>query len=248
MELLDGHCFPSLLLLLLCLLAAGLGAPLADAHSLCYVITVNPKARPGQQRCDVQGHVDDRRILHCDCSFTQISFFDPLGREVDAIDNWAEQTEMLRDVVDALNQQVAEMKHSTSKDPLSLQGRMCCQRGASGGTHGSWQFSFGGQIGLLFDPDTRKWTAVHPGASWLKTTWENDRQLTEFLRKVSVGDCTRWLGNFLLPREEMLESTARPPTTSGPVPFKATATMPMPWTILLLLTSSVLLVMQGEPF
>nr|XP_051692753.1 UL16-binding protein 2-like isoform X2 [Oryctolagus cuniculus] len=248
MELLDGHCFPSLLLLLLCLLAAGLGAPLADSHSLCYVITVNPKAGPRQQRCDVQGHVDDRRILHYDCSFTKISFFDPLGREVDAIDNWAEQTDMLRDVVDALNQQVAEMKHSTSKDPLSLQGRMCCWRGASGGTHGSWQFSFGGQIGLLFDPDARMWTEVHPGASWLKTTWENDRQLTEFLRKVSVGDCTRWLGNFLLPREEMLESTARPPTTSGPVPSKATATMPMPLAFLLLLTSSVLLVMQGEPF
>nr|XP_051710211.1 UL16-binding protein 1 [Oryctolagus cuniculus] len=87
----------------------------SDSHSLCYNITVNPKARPRQQRCDVQGHVDDRRILHCDCSFTKISFFDPLGREVDAIDNWAEQTEMLRDVVDALNQQVAEMKHSTSK-------------------------------------------------------------------------------------------------------------------------------------
>nr|XP_051692759.1 uncharacterized protein LOC108176303 isoform X8 [Oryctolagus cuniculus]XP_051692760.1 uncharacterized protein LOC108176303 isoform X8 [Oryctolagus cuniculus] len=99
--------------------------------------------------------------------------------------------------------------------PLSLQGRMCCWHGASGGRHGSWQFSFDGQIGLLFDPDARMWTEVHPGASWMKTTWENDRQLTEFLRKVSMGDCTRWLGNFLLPREEMLESTAQPPTTSG---------------------------------
>ncbi|XP_069930596.1 UL16-binding protein 2-like [Oryctolagus cuniculus] len=224
--------------------AAGrhLAARAADSHSLCYNITVNPKARHGQQRCDVQGHVDDRRILHCDCSFTKISFFDPLGREVDAIDNWAEQTEMLRDVVDALNQQVAEMKHSTSKDPWSLQGRMCCQCGASGGRHGSWQFSFDGQIGLLFDPDARMWAQVHPGASWMKTTWENDRQLTEFLRKVSVGDCTRWLGNFLLPREEMLESTAQPPTTSGAVPSKVMATMPMSWTFLLLLTGSVLLV------
>uniref|UniRef100_A0A5F9CAD9 MHC class I-like antigen recognition-like domain-containing protein n=1 Tax=Oryctolagus cuniculus TaxID=9986 RepID=A0A5F9CAD9_RABIT len=97
-------------------------------------------------------------------------------------------------------------------DARSLQGRMCCWRGDSGGRHGSWQFSFDGKIGLLFDPDARKWTEVHPGASWLKTTWENDRQLTEFLRKVSVGDCTRWLGNFLLPREEMLESTGLFPT------------------------------------
>ncbi|XP_069929414.1 UL16-binding protein 1-like [Oryctolagus cuniculus] len=248
MELLAGHRFSSLLLLLLRLRAAGLGALLADGHSLCYNITVNPKAGPGQQRCDVQGHVDDRRILHCDCSFTQISFFDPLGRDVDAIENWAEQTEVLRDVVDALNQQVAEMQHSTSKDPPSLQGRMCCRRGASGGTHGSWQFNFDGQIGLLFAPDTRKWTEVHPGASWMKTTWENDRQLTEFLRRVSMGDCTRWLGDFSLSWEEMPEATAWPPTTSGAVPSKATATMPLPWTFLLLLTGSVLLVVQGEPF
>lgn len=68
---------------------------------------------------------------------------------------------------------------------------------------------FDGQIGLLFDPDTRMWTEVHPGASWMKTTWENDRQLTEFLRMVSMGDCPRWLGNFSLPWEEMLESTGR---------------------------------------
>nr|XP_051692762.1 UL16-binding protein 1 isoform X1 [Oryctolagus cuniculus] len=248
MELLPGHGFSSLLLLLLPLLAAGLWAPPADAHSLCYNITVNPKARPRQQRCDVQGHVDDRMILHCDCSFTQISFFDPLGRKVDAIDNWAEQTEMLRDVVDTLNQQVAEMKHSTSKDPPSLQGRMCCWHGASGGRHGSWQFSFGGQIGLLFDPNTRKWTEVHPGASWNKTTWENDRQLTDKLSRVSIGDCPRWLGKFLLPWKVMLETTARPPTTLGVVASKATATMPMPWAFFLLLTSSVLLVVQGEPF
>uniref|UniRef100_G1SI00 MHC class I-like antigen recognition-like domain-containing protein n=1 Tax=Oryctolagus cuniculus TaxID=9986 RepID=G1SI00_RABIT len=170
-----------------------------NAHSLCYNITVNPKARPRQQRCDVQGHVDDRMILHCDCSFTQISFFDPLGRKVDAIDNWAEQTEMLRDVVDTLNQLISDNVFPMGADPPSLQGRMCCWHGASGGRHGSWQFSFGGQIGLLFDPNTRKWTEVHPGASWNKTTWENDRQLTEFLRKVSIGDCPRWLGKFLLP-------------------------------------------------
>uniref|UniRef100_G1U0K1 MHC class I-like antigen recognition-like domain-containing protein n=1 Tax=Oryctolagus cuniculus TaxID=9986 RepID=G1U0K1_RABIT len=133
-------------------------------------------------------------------------------------------------------------------DPPSLQGRMCCWHGASGGRHGSWQFSFGGQIGLLFDPNTRKWTEVHPGASWNKTTWENDRQLTDKLSRVSIGDCTRWLGKFLLPWKVMLETTARPPTTLGVVASKATATMPMPWAFLLLLTSSVLLVVQGEPF
>nr|XP_051711680.1 UL-16 binding protein 5-like [Oryctolagus cuniculus] len=199
MELLSGHRFPSLLLLLLPLLAAGLRAP-ADAHSLCYNITVNPKARPRQQRCDVQVHVDDRRILHCDCSFTQISFLTPLGGK------WMPLT------TGQSRQKCCETwwTPSTSKwipDPPSLQGRMCCWHGASGGRHGSWQFSFGGQIGLLFDPNARKWTEVHPGASWNKTTWENDRQLTDKLSRVSIGDCPRWLGKFLLPWKVMSETT-----------------------------------------
>ncbi|KAK2114512.1 hypothetical protein P7K49_008778 [Saguinus oedipus] len=89
--------------------------------------------------------------------------------------------------------------------PVMLQARMSCECEADGHIHGSWQFGFHGQKFLLFDSNSRNWAVVHAGARQMKEKWEEDRELTVFFWKVSVGDCRRWLWDFLMHREKRLE-------------------------------------------
>ncbi|XP_058429597.1 UL16-binding protein 1 [Marmota monax] len=67
---------------------------------------------------------------------------------------------------------------------------------SSGCTSGSWQFGFNGRMWLCFDSDNKRWTVVHPGSNWMKEKWENDREMTKFLHKTSMGDCRTWLQNL----------------------------------------------------
>ncbi|XP_062954441.1 UL16-binding protein 1-like [Cynocephalus volans] len=211
----------------------------ADAHSLCYDFTVNLKSTPGQLRCEVQGQVDEKTFLYYDCG-NEVKLLGPLWEKKNITEFCEEQRETLRDVADTLKQQLAgiQLENYTTGDPLSLQVRMSCQREASGRTSGSWQFSFNGQTFLLFDPGSREWTEVHPGA---RSTWENDRDVTEFLVKISVGDCKRWLETFLEHWEKMLEPIASPTTAPVIAHSNAMAIMPSHWTLLVIPTCFILL-------
>ncbi|XP_008561670.1 PREDICTED: retinoic acid early transcript 1L protein-like, partial [Galeopterus variegatus] len=186
------------------------------AHSLCYDFTVNLKPTPGQPWCEVQGQVDEKTFLYYGCG-NNVKPLGPLGEKVTITESWEEQPGTLRDVADTLKQQLAGIQlenHTTGgAGPLSLQVRMSCQREASGRTSGSWQFSFDGQTFLLFDPGNREWTEVHPGA---RSTWENDRDVTDFLVRISMGDCKRWLETFLEHWEKMLEPIASEWVTLSP--------------------------------
>ena len=93
-------------------------------------------------------------------------------------------------------------------DPLTLQAWVSCEQKAEGHSSGSWQFGFDGQIFLLFDSENRMWTTVHPGARKMKEKWENDKDVTMSFRYISMGDCTRWLGDFLMGMDSTLEPSA----------------------------------------
>ncbi|XP_008590763.1 PREDICTED: NKG2D ligand 1-like [Galeopterus variegatus] len=209
-----------------------------DAHSLCYDFPVNLKPTPGQPWCEVQGQVDEKTFLYYDCG-NKVKLLGPLGEE-NITEFWEEQCRTLSDVADTLKQQLADIRleNYTTGGPLSLQVRMSCQREASGRTSGSWQFSFDGQTFLLFDPGSREWTEVHPGA---RSTWENDRDVTDFLVKISMGDCKTWLEMFLEHWEKMLEPTASPTTAPVTAHSKAVAIMPRHWTLLVIPTCFILL-------
>uniref|UniRef100_A0A8C6FGU2 MHC class I-like antigen recognition-like domain-containing protein n=1 Tax=Moschus moschiferus TaxID=68415 RepID=A0A8C6FGU2_MOSMO len=180
-----------------------------DAHSLCYNFTINSQPRPGQPWCVVQGQVEGKVFLSYDCGRAQIQFTSPLGEEVKTTKAWETQTETLRDVGDLLREQLPDVtseKHTVT-DPLTLQGRMTCRCEDNGHISGSWQFGFNGQMWLLFDSENGHWTEVHSGGRRMKEKWENDRAVSNFFKKVCMGDCRAWLRDFLVRWEEMLETT-----------------------------------------
>ncbi|ELW72778.1 NKG2D ligand 1 [Tupaia chinensis] len=230
------------LLGLLCLLHGIWAAP-GDLHSLCYDFTVIFKPVIQQWSCEVQGKVDEKSFLYYNCDIKEVKPSGLLGKEIQRTNTWEEQNEMLMDVIDVFKQQLPEVepKNYTIRGPLTLQGRMSCQCEANGLSNGSWRFSFNGQIFLLFDSKKRKWTVVHSGARLMEKTWVNDRDVTEFFRKISVGDCRRWLENFLVHWDKMLETTGPPTVVPNAFHAKATTIGPRLWTLLVILTISVLL-------
>ena len=88
--------------------------------------------------------------------------------------------------------------------PPSLQVRLCCQCEAEQCSGGSLHFSLNGQTALLLDPMSITWTVIDPGATGLKEEWGHNQELAEYLRKISMGDCSYWLREFLEHWENML--------------------------------------------
>ncbi|XP_077855641.1 UL-16 binding protein 5 isoform X2 [Macaca mulatta] len=74
--------------------------------------------------------------------------------------------------------------------------------------------------------ENRMWTTVHPGARKMKEKWQNDKDVTMSFRYISMGDCTRWLKDFLTGMGSTLEPSAGAPPTmsSGAAQLRATAT------------------------
>ncbi|KAF5914809.1 hypothetical protein HPG69_010875 [Diceros bicornis minor] len=85
---------------------------------------------------------------------------------------------------------------------------MTCPCKANGGSSRCWHFD-------VCDSENRNCTLVDAGERQLKETLDNDNDITMFLMKVSNGDCKKWLEEFLLHWERMLETT-------GPVTAAAT--------------------------
>ena len=86
---------------------------------------------------------------------------------------------------------------------------MTCWREDNGHTSAFWEFGFNGQLCLLFDLENGHWTMVHPGRRQMKEKWENDRAVTDFFKKVSMGDCQAWLQTFLVRWEKMLKTSGK---------------------------------------
>ena len=84
---------------------------------------------------------------------------------------------------------------------------MKCVRGASRYTSASWKFAFNGQITHLFDSENGKWTVLQPAGRQFQGTLDSDRDVTNFLTKVSNGDCKSWMEYIMNHWDEKLETT-----------------------------------------
>ncbi|PNJ78982.1 hypothetical protein CR201_G0003906 [Pongo abelii] len=199
------------ILLCLPLLSRWSRAGRADPHSLCYNITIIPKFRPGPRWCAVQGQLDKKTFLQYDCGNKTVIPISPLGKKLNVTKAWKAQNPVLRKVVDMLTEQLFEiqLENYTPREPLTLQARMSCEQKANGHSGGSWQFSFNGQVFLLFDSENGMWTTVHPGARKMKERWENDKDVTISFHNISMGDCKGWLEDFLMGMDRTLEPSAR---------------------------------------
>uniref|UniRef100_A0A452EJZ6 MHC class I-like antigen recognition-like domain-containing protein n=1 Tax=Capra hircus TaxID=9925 RepID=A0A452EJZ6_CAPHI len=184
------------------------GTP-GDAHSLSYNFTVDLQPGRRQLWCEVQGQVDGEVFLSYDCGHAKIIFTSLLGEEVKTIKAWEIQVETLRDIRDWIKDQLHDftLEKRMARDPLTLQARMACRCEDDRHISGSWQFGLNGQMSLHFDLENGHWRVDHPGGRWMKEKWESDRAVTDFLKKVSMGDCRAWLQAFMVRWEEMLKTT-----------------------------------------
>ena len=91
-------------------------------------------------------------------------------------------------------------------EPFTLQATICCR--SEGGEHvkESCDIDLNGWKMLHLDLNTKKWTEVDLGSSWMETMLKENKFLTEFLYKTSQGDCRSWLEEFKSYWEEKLES------------------------------------------
>ncbi|KAM9679095.1 UL16-binding protein 3-like isoform 2-T2 [Dama dama] len=218
------------------------GTP-GDAHSLSYNFTIDPQPRPGQPWCEVQGQVDGEVFLSYDCGHAKIIFTCILAEEMKTVKAWETQIETLRDIRDHLRDFTLEKPMVT--DPLTLQARMTCRCENDRHISGSWQFGLNGQMSLHFDSENGHWRVDHPGGRWMKEKWENDRAVTEFLKKVSLGDCGSWIQAFMVCWEKMLKTSASPIMGPSAVQPMATAIKSKAWILPVVLTSFIITVFVG---
>ncbi|CAI9173652.1 unnamed protein product [Rangifer tarandus platyrhynchus] len=232
------------LVLLLIVLLSGTSS---DPHSLSYNFTIYLWPRPGQPWCEVQGEVDQKVFVSCDCGTAEIKYLSPLGEEVKSMNAWETQTGTLRDIGDLLKEQMPDVtpERYTDKGPLTLQARMTCWSKHNGHINGSWQFGFNGKLSLLFDSENGHWKVVHPGGRWMKEKWEKDRTVTDFFKNVSMGDCQLWYQAFLERWERMLKTTASPTTGPPTVQSSAPAINHVTWILPVALTSFIITVFLG---
>ncbi|KAG8510225.1 Retinoic acid early transcript 1E [Galemys pyrenaicus] len=188
----------SLTLLILCLLTEICKA-LGNPRSLHLNLTVNSQSKPGQPWCQVHGSVDENPFLWYDCDRYKGTPVGLLGEKVNATKTWTDLTQTLGEVGKELRMTLSNIKLERTSTRA--------QRGPGA----SWEFSISGQRALLFDPVSGKWLAIDPGASGVKEEWESNQQLTQYLRTISLGDCSHWLQEFLQHWEDMLEPTDESP-------------------------------------
>uniref|UniRef100_A0A8C8W422 NKG2D ligand 1-like n=1 Tax=Peromyscus maniculatus bairdii TaxID=230844 RepID=A0A8C8W422_PERMB len=195
---------PLMLLLSLSPCAASLTSlhvSFTDADSLCYSFTVG-KSGSGPWWHQVQGQLNTETVIYCDSSNTcQANGI--LGNRLKATKTWETQADTLRDGVDLSEADLFPM----GTEPLTLQARMCCGHEVDGEFNGSWDFDLNGHKMFHVDSITGKWTEVEPGSRWMKEMWENNRDVTIFLKMTSRGDCRSWLEEIKPHWEEKLEPT-----------------------------------------
>ncbi|XP_045699704.1 retinoic acid early transcript 1E isoform X2 [Phyllostomus hastatus] len=191
------------------------------AHSLVINLTVQSQSRPGQPWYKFQGSVDKEPFLQYDSDSNKVRPLGPLGEKVKATTLWTELPQTLRDMGPELRMTVTDIRLEGNKTrgPPTLQAELSCQCEVGRCTGGPLKFNISEQTTLVFEPMSKNWIVVGPGAREVKEDWEKNGQVEHF-RKISTGDCNRWLGDFLDHWEKVLEppvpplpSSASPPTT-----------------------------------
>ncbi|XP_059033246.1 UL16-binding protein 2-like isoform X2 [Mustela lutreola] len=247
---------PLLFLLLLLRLPAIAAAPSGlgvgatrggDALSLSYHFFITSQAKPGQPWCEVQGQINGKTFLSYDCQTKEFKPIGPWGMKLKDRSFWQQQEETVKLLVEELRKKLLDIKaeNFTKSGSLTMQGRLMCERGADGHTRASWQFRFNESITYRFDPNNRKWTVDHSGGQQVKDMLDGDRELTMLLVRTSNGDCQSWLQQVWEHWDETQETTGAPATTLHVALFKGAAIRPIASVFLVVLTHSVLLVVQG---
>ncbi|KAB0338888.1 hypothetical protein FD755_025118 [Muntiacus reevesi] len=175
-------------------------------HSLCRNLTVKSQSGPGQPWCHVQGSVDTKPFFQYDSDSNKVIPLGFLGKEINDTKAW---TELIQTVGQAGRElrmllPVIKLDKKGTRGPPSLQVRLCCQCEAEQCSGASLLFSLNGRTALLHDTMNITWTVIDPGATGLKEEWESNQELAEYFRKISVGDCSYWLREFLEHWENML--------------------------------------------
>ncbi|XP_058390148.1 retinoic acid early transcript 1E-like isoform X2 [Diceros bicornis minor] len=184
---------------------------LGYAHSLCLDLTVKSQSRPGQPWCEVQGSVDTKPFIQYDSDSNEVRPLGLLGEKVNATKAWTDLTQTLGEVGQELRMilPVIKLEKNGTRGLHTMQVKLSCQREAERCTGASWEFSIEEQT-ALFDTMTMNWTVVDPGARGIKEEWENNKELAEYFRKISAGDCNHWLREFLEHWEKVLEPAESP--------------------------------------
>ncbi|XP_043744514.1 retinoic acid early transcript 1E-like isoform X1 [Cervus elaphus] len=204
--------------LLLILLLTEAGKTLGNAHSLCLDLTVKSQSRPGQPWCQVQGSVDTKPFLQYDSDSNKVRPLGFLGEEVNDTKAWTELSQMLGEAGRELRMvlPVIKLDKKEMRGPPSLQVRLCCQCETEQCSGASLLFSLNGQTALLLDTMNITWTNIDPRATGIEEEWENNQELAEYFRKISMGDYSYWLREFLKHWENMLLPEPTEPLTKSP--------------------------------
>ncbi|XP_032449155.1 UL16-binding protein 1-like [Lynx canadensis] len=220
-----------------------------DALSPAFEFPITPKPNPGEPWCEIRGKVNGNTFLYYACGNKKVEVFGPLGRNVNDIVFWERQTETLKDLAEELKKKLLDWKAAdfTPSDSLSLQGRMVCVRGDNGRTSGSWEFHINEQMSYFFNSESGNWTLC-PRGRQIKASWESDRDLTNSLMKISVGDCNKWLERILMHWDELWETTAPPGTQQVTAQSGATALRPITWILPVILSRLIITRIQAESF
>ncbi|XFF81210.1 hypothetical protein AB1E18_007429 [Capra hircus] len=200
--------------LLLTLLLTEARKTLGNAHSLCLDLTIKSQSKSGQPWCQVQGSVDTKPFLQYDSDSNKVKPLGLLGKEVNDMKVWTELNQTLAEAGKELKMvlPVTKLNKKETRGPPTLQVKMCCQREAEQWSGASLHFSLNGRTALLLDTMSITWTVIDAGATGIKEEWENNQELAEYFRKISTGDCSYWLREFLKHWKNMLlpEPTAIP--------------------------------------
>ncbi|XP_060061324.1 UL16-binding protein 1-like [Erinaceus europaeus] len=217
----------------------------SDIHSLSYDFTMVPKLPSLVRWCEVQGQVDGQFFLSYDCASEKVKALTSLQNETDAIKTWESQMKTLNELLEMLRMNLLDVNPETvttrETDPVFLQGRVTCQKEASGVTHGSWQFGFDGQMSLLFDSEKGGWKDIQPQGILIKETLNKDENVFELLMNISIENCKIWLEEVLVHLGEKASKNIIP----GRAQSKFLVVTPDPWIFLVILSCLITFFTQG---
>ncbi|OWK01972.1 ULBP3, partial [Cervus elaphus hippelaphus] len=174
------------------------------AHSLSYHFTIDPQTRgwatwsghPGQPWCVVQGQVDGEVFLSYDCGRSKIKYTSPFSPVEGA--GLGGETRARLGRPRGSGPSGGRPSHPAGQDDMPVWREW---------TH-QWILAVWFQwTNVLFDSENGHWIAVHSGGRQMKEKWENDRAVTDFFKKVSMGDWRAWLQDFLVHWEKILKTT-----------------------------------------
>uniref|UniRef100_A0A8C0X0I6 MHC class I-like antigen recognition-like domain-containing protein n=1 Tax=Castor canadensis TaxID=51338 RepID=A0A8C0X0I6_CASCN len=168
-------------------------------HHLLLKFTVKSQSRPLQPWCEVLGSVDEQHVLKYDSDSNKVEPLSLLINKLNGTKNWTELTQTLGDIGRELRIILLDINGteiSTDGHP-TLQARIICQHEGEQCIGAFCQFGINTKIFFQFDAMNNIWNVTDPVSSGIKHKWEHDRELGNFLRRISMGDCSHWLKIFL---------------------------------------------------